>query len=284
MPEPPALRSYLYAPGSNPRILAKVLDAGADAVVLDLEDAVAPADKATARAAVARLVAERGAGAPCQVHVRVNRDLREDLRAVVVPGLAGVRLPKVESAADVRAADELLSELEGRAGVAAGSVALYPTVETAVGVLAARELAGASPRVARLGFGALDFMADLGLPGSVGGPAANDARSRLVLASRAAGVGAPADGVYPGLDDPEGLRRACASARDLGCFGKSALHPRQLAAIHQVFTPSAEEVGYAERLLQAIGGNATGMVDGQFVDAPVVARARALLALAARLG
>lgn len=287
------LRTYLYAPGSSPRVLAKVLDAGADAVILDLEDAVAGGHKAAARAAVAALVAERAAGAPCEVHVRVNRSAHgyddEDLRAVVAPGLTGVRLPKAEQPDEVRDCDELLSALEQAAGMAAGSVALYPTVESAAGVLCAGDLAGASARVSRLGLGALDLLADLGARGPGDGPATLFARSSLVLASRAAGIGAPVDGVHPDLEDLDGLRRAAIWARDLGFFGKSALHPRQLPVIAEVFTPTAEEVERARRVVAAAEsaereGRAALVVDGGFVDPPVVLRARDVLALSARLG
>lgn len=291
MPAP--LRTYLYAPGSSAVLLGKVLGAGADAVILDLEDAVAGREKGRARAAVGALVAERAAGAPCEVHVRINRSARgydtDDLRAVVAPGLAGLRLPKAERPGEIMACDELLGALEQAAGMTTGSVALYPTVESAVGVLRAEALAAASARVARLGFGALDLLADLGARGPVDGPATLQARSSVVLASRAAGVGAPVDGVHPDLEDLDGLRRATTWARDLGFFGKSAIHPRQLPVIAEVFTPTAQEVERALRVVAAaeageLHGRAALVVDGGFVDPPVVLRARSVLALSARLG
>jgi citrate lyase subunit beta/citryl-CoA lyase len=157
-------------------------------------------------------------------------------------------------------------------------VRLYPTVESAVGVLRAGELAAASDRVARLGFGAADFLADIGAPGPAHGPATLAARGQLVLASRAAGIGAPVDSVHTIVDDPAGLRESASAARQLGFFGKSVIHPAQLPVVHEVFTPGGDELAWARRVA-ATGGDPT-TVDGEFVDPPVLARARGLLALA----
>jgi citrate lyase subunit beta/citryl-CoA lyase len=278
------LRSFLYAPGSRPDLLEKALDAGADAVILDLEDAVAPADKVTARRAVADLVARRAPAAACQVHVRVNRgpdgyDL-DDVAAVVAPGLAALRLPKAVSAAEVAAVAELLDELEAARGLPAGTVGLYPTVETAAGVDRCRELATA-PRVVSLAFGAADFLADIGAHGGDGYEPTLLARSALVLASRVAGIAPPVDGAWTRLDDEEGLRRSSRWARSLGFAGRSAIHPRQLPVIHEVFTPTAEEIAWARRVVAALGErSATAVVDGGFVDPAAARRARRLLALA----
>lgn len=301
-PSPPP-RSYLYAPGSRPEVLRKALRAGADAVICDLEDAVAPSEKAAARRHVADLLAELDGGlaaelaaqrtaeragwAPCQVHVRINQtesgfDL-DDLRAVVGPGLAAVRLPKVTSAAQIRFLAELLSEREARAGVAGGSIGLYPVIESARGVFAAEAIA-AAPRVVRLGFGAADFLADVGARGG-GGPLTDHARAHLVLASRVAGAGPPVDSAFTDLHDIDGLRRQALAARDIGFSGKSVLHPRQVPVVNEVFAPTAEEVAAARRVLAeadraARRGVGALSVDGQFVDAAVVAQSRALLAMA----
>ncbi|MBW3602947.1 MAG: CoA ester lyase [Actinobacteria bacterium] len=277
------LRSFLYAPGSSERILSKVLGAGADAVVLDLEDAVAPQDKPAAREAVAALVAQQATGAPCEVHVRVNRAgrgwNRDDVAAVVAPGLAALRLPKAESGSGVAAVARLLDDHERACGMPVGTVGLYPTIESARGVEQARALA-AAPRVVALAFGAADFLADIGARGGDGRDATLLARSTLVLASRAAGIRAPADGAFTDLDDLEGLRDAASWARSLGFVGKSAIHPRQVEIIHAVFAPSPEERSWAEQVVAAAGGGAaTAVVDGEFVDAPVLQRARAVLAL-----
>lgn len=277
-------RSYLYAPGSNERILAKVLDAGADAVILDLEDAVPLDQKISARAAVAALVAARAADVSCEVHVRVNvaasggSDL-DDVRAVVAPGLAALRLPKSEDPDDVREVAALLDALEIERGMTPGAVRLYPTVESVVGLDRARELAASSPRVATLVYGPADLAADLGIPEPDDRDATLLARASLVLACRLAGVGAPVDGAYTAINDLEGLGATAAWARRLGFGGKSALHPRQLPVLHAVFTPTDEEVAHANAVVASLAdGRAVAMVDGGFVDPAVVARAHNVLA------
>jgi len=290
LPEPAPIRSYLYAPGSNPRVMEKALAAGADAVILDLEDSVAPGEKLAARGQVAAVVARAGAdaapgAAAVELHVRVNHgpdgpDL-DDVAAVTAPGLTGLRLPKIGSAREVRAVADALDSLEDIEGIAPGTVRLYLSIETAAAALAASELA-AAPRVARLVFGATDFLADIGSPGTVDGPATALVRGMLVLASRAAGIGAPVDCVYTALDDEEGLRRGARAARELGFFGKSVIHPRQIPVVHEVFTPSEQELSEARRVLahaEAHGSGATRL-DGELIDAAVVARARRLVAMA----
>ena len=282
MPEIALLRSYLYAPGARPDVMAKALAAGADAVILDLEDAVAPADKDAARSVVAAFLAAHAGDAPCPMHVRINRGSGDDLAAVAGPGLAAVRVPKAESGEEIAAVAAMLDSLEAAAGIAPGEVAIYPIVESAAGVAAARELA-AAPRVARLCFGATDFLADIGAPGDPDGPATLLARETLVLQSRVASIGSPVDSVHPALDDESGLRASAEAGRALGFIGKSVIHPRQLAVVHEVFTPSDSELERARRVLAADGRGATAL-DGELVDPAVVARARATLALAGRGG
>jgi citrate lyase subunit beta/citryl-CoA lyase len=292
MSEPPPIRSYLYAPGSNPRVMEKALAAGADAVILDLEDSVAPQDKLAARGQVAAVIARVGSGPGSgsdarELHVRVNHgadgpDL-DDVAAVCAPGLTGIRLPKIASVEEVRAVADALDSLEDIGGMAPGTVRLYLSIETAAAALAAPELA-AAPRVARLVFGATDFLADVGAPGTTDGPATAVARGMLVLASRAAGIGAPVDCVHTALDDEDELRRGARAARELGFFGKSVIHPRQIPAVHEVFTPTDAEVAEARRVLahaEAHGEGASAL-DGRLIDAAVVARARRLVAMNTR--
>jgi citrate lyase subunit beta/citryl-CoA lyase len=264
--------------------MEKALAAGADAVILDLEDSVAPEDKLAAREQVASVVTGSGATGRGELHVRVNHgphgpDL-DDVAAVTVPGLTGIRLPKIGSADEVRSVAAALDTLERGVGMAPGTVRLYLSIETAAAALAAPELA-AAPRVARLVFGATDFLADIASPGTTDGPATALARGMLVLASRAAGIGAPVDCVHTALDDEEGLARGARTARELGYVGKSVIHPRQIAVVHEVFTPSEEELAEARRVLahaEAHGEGATAL-DGRLIDAAVVARARRLVAM-----
>jgi citrate lyase subunit beta/citryl-CoA lyase len=264
--------------------MEKALAAGADTVLLDLEDSVAVEDKVAAREEVAALIARVAGAGPGELHVRVNHGVDgpdlDDVAAVTAPGLTGIRLPKIGSASEVRSVAIALDALERDASMAPGTVRLYLSIETAAAALAASELA-AAPRVARLVFGATDFLADIASPGATDGPATALARGMLVLASRAAGIGAPIDCVHTALDDDAGLRRSALAARELGFFGKSVIHPRQIAAVHEVFTPTDHEVAAARRVLahaQAHGNGATAL-DGELIDAAVIARARRLVAM-----
>ncbi|HSS95181.1 MAG TPA: CoA ester lyase [Candidatus Dormibacteraeota bacterium] len=256
-------RSWLFAPGNNERLLGLVFDAGADVVLLDLEDAVPPDIKDHAREMVAEVAASR----PCWV--RVNRPRSEacarDLEALA-GSVLGLRVPKVESADEV-----------GWVAERAPDVPLDCTIESARGVLAAYEIASA-PACTLLSYGGLDLAADLGI--AAGEQETMFARSYLVIGARAAGKPSPSDGVYPLLEDDAGLRRDAEAARRLGFFGKSAIHPRQVPIIHDVFKPTAEEIEWARRVLSAFeasAGAATRTAEGEFVDLPVAERARTIL-------
>ncbi len=284
-------RSYLFAPGDSERLLARVFDAGADAVVLDLEDAVAPDRKAAARELVRRTLAEREADGTA-VWIRIN-DLRgdhwqADVEAILddpttTRSLAGVRVPKAESQRQLRRLDDALRPAEERAGLTPESLRITCTIESAAGLLAARRLAE-QPRVSHLVFGEADFVADIGAELDESAIATLWARSSLVVAARAAGIAPPIAPVYTRLEDDEGLRRSTLEARRLGFFGRSCIHPKQLAAVHEVFTPTIEQVAAARRTLEVFelaGGGATVAADGTFVDAAVARKARAVLDLAA---
>lgn len=281
---PPLLRSYLYVPATEPAKMRKALVAGADAVVLDLEDAVPRDQKVAARENIAKFLQEGHPPAP-RIHVRINwsrgRYDRDDLESAVVAGLDGIRLPKAESREAIEDVAAVLDNIEGQQGLPRGGIGLYPTVETATGVVRIPELVLAR-RVQRLGYGAADLVSDLGLP-AAGGDALTVLRAELVLQSRAAGIGAPIDTVFTDLDDEEGLRAAAVAARRSGFSGKSVIHPRQIQAVHDAFTPSPEEVARARRIVAAVGAagaeSAGIVVDGEFVDRPIVTRARATLDL-----
>ncbi|HEX7264455.1 MAG TPA: CoA ester lyase [Candidatus Dormibacteraeota bacterium] len=256
-------RSWLFAPGHNERLLRLVFDAGADVVLLDLEDAVPPDLKDRARDMVGEVAAAR------KCWVRVNRARTEacqrDLDRLAGSAL-GLRIPKVESAAEVAWVAERAPE-----------VPLDCTIESARGVLAAFEIASA-PACALLSYGGLDLAVDLGIAG--GEQETLFARSYLAIATRAAGKPPPSDGVHPLLEDDDGLRKEAESARRLGFFGKSAIHPRQVPIINAVFSPTPEEVAWARKVLaafEASGGAATKTADGEFVDKPVADRARQVL-------
>jgi len=260
-------RSYLFAPGHNEKLLGKVFDAGADAVMLDLEDAVPPEHKETARRLVAEILVDHPAW------VRVNAAGTDwcaaDLRSVGQVAY-GIRIPKAESAADVRWVAE---RAPGKPIICA--------IESARGVLAAYEIASVAG-VRHLALGGVDLQKDL--HAGNGNLQTLYVRSHLVVASRAAGLEPPIDSVYPRLDDDAGLREQAEFARSLGFFGKSAIHPRQLPILHEVFSPGAEVVAWAREVVDAFtaaGGAALRLPSGEFVDLPVADRARRVLELAA---
>jgi citrate lyase subunit beta/citryl-CoA lyase len=282
-------RSHLFAPGSNERVLGKVFDAGADAVVLDLEDAVAPDAKAGARRLVEAALATRVNRRTPRVAVRINAVdttmWRDDLEAVVRPGLHVVRVPKAESADQLRAVDEVLTRLEAERGLPAGAIGLVATIETAAGVMAAAALARA-PRIQAFTFGAADFVRDIGADPASADLATLYARQHLVLVSRAARIEPPVAPVYTQVKDLDGLRRTTAEARAIGFFGRSCIHPSQVPVVNEAFTPRPEEIVAARAVLDAWqnalarGVAALTLPDGQFVDEAVARRARAVVALA----
>ena len=270
--QPPSHRSLLFVPGSRPERFDKAMAAGASAVIIDLEDAVAPADKPAARAALLAwlLAPARGSRA---VVVRINSAdtpwFADDLALCGLPGVAAVMLPKAERA-------EVLGAV-----VAAGARALLPLVESAAGLGALAALA-AAPGVWRLAFGAIDLQVDLGMK-----DATEDEllplRLQLLLASRLAGIGAPIDGVSTAIDDEPRLVQDVQRARRLGFGGKLCIHPRQVAVVNRHLAPSADERAWAQRVLAeaAAAGGAAVAVDGKMVDKPVLLRAEQILREAA---
>jgi citrate lyase subunit beta/citryl-CoA lyase len=257
-------RSYLFVPGNRPERFAKACAAGADAVILDLEDAVPLAEKNTARAGVAAWLSSEQ-----NVLVRINGAdtewFRDDLELCKMPGVAGIILPKAERIDDIA-----LVERTGE------TKAILPLIETAQGFVNAQAIAQARG-VQRLMFGTIDFKLDLGIDG-------DDQellyfRSQLVLASRVAGIQAPIDGVTTAIDDPEELRRDTLRARRLGFGGKLCIHPKQVGFVNQYFSPSASDVAWAKRVLEAAtaADGAAVAVDGKMVDRPVILRAQEIV-------
>ena len=286
---PSGLRSYLFAPGNHPRKVARVFASGADAVLLDLEDAVAVAEKEATRAVVAAAMRQ-----PRQArgYVRVNgtdtRWWRGDLDAVVGPWLDGIVLPKAESAGQLRELGDYLATCERRAGMPEGSLELMPIVETARGVEFATEIAAASPRVRRLAFGGGDYTNDLDLEWTVEEHELAYARARLSHASRLANIEQPVDTVVIQVKDVERFRQSARTGRRMGFAGKLCIHPDQVAPCHEVFTPAPEELARARAVVAAFDaaeaqGSASIQLDGQFIDHPIVYKARRVLALAARM-
>jgi len=262
-------RSYLFVPGDRPDRFDKALASGADAVVVDLEDAVLPAAKAQARAAVAAWL--QGTPQRARVVVRINDDttahFADDLALLAHVGAVAVMLAKAESAATV-----------GRLRAACPDLAVLPLVETARGMLAAQALA-AAPGVQRLVFGTIDYALDLGLGSD---PVALDhGHATLALVSRAAGIAPPVAGVTTAIADEPLLRADMARARAHGFGAKLCIHPHQVAAVHAALAPTAEELAWARRVLQAAGANAGAVqLDGRMIDKPVIEHARRIAARA----
>ena len=287
----PIFRSVLYVPGNRPRMLAKAPTLPADAFVLDLEDSVPPEEKPEARRLV-RDALVSGAFAGRTVLVRVTSLssglTADDLEAVIVPGLFGVDVPKVESPDDVREVEELLAWAEGRAGLDRGTLRVGIGIESPAGLLRAEAIGRASRRVASLSLGAEDFTFNLGTQRSPTGEELFVPRTLIALAARALGVQA-LDTIYPDFRDPDGLTREAKLARQLGFTGKYAIHPDQLEPINRVFTPDEAEVRWAREVVEAYeaaqqAGLGSIAVGGRMVDRPIYERARRTLELAARWG
>jgi citrate lyase subunit beta/citryl-CoA lyase len=261
--------SYLFVPGNRPERFGKALASGADQVIIDLEDAVAPADKSAARDAI-RMSLDPDFPAAVRINSADSEWFEHDLSLCSLPGVAAVVLPKAASVADVARVR------------AAGAPMVLALIESAEGLANARALAAADG-VSRLMFGSIDFSVDLGIEGD---ERELDAfRSELVLASRLAGIAPPVDGVTTAIDDTEVLRRDTLRGKRFGFSGKLCIHPRQLAIVHAAFLPSNDEVHWAMSVLDAArqaGGGAVA-VDGKMVDKPVMMRAERILQAASRL-
>jgi citrate lyase subunit beta/citryl-CoA lyase len=277
----PALpvRSYLYVPGNDARRIEKAFASEADAVILDLEDAIAPSRKEEARKTVADMLRSKQEK---PVFVRINAPgsalAEEDIEAVVGLRLSGLRLPKAESPEAVRRVAERLENLGCEASIQC-------LIESALGLELAFEIARAHEKVVGMSLGEADLAADLGVRGDAG---LLYARSRVVAATRGAGLPSPVQSVYTNVRDKEGLRRSTEEGKNMGFVGRSAIHPAQIEVINEVFTPTEEEVAEAKGLLSRLeesAGTGTGafaLEDGRFVDEAVVGSARLTLALARR--
>jgi len=262
------IRTALFVPATRPGRIPKALATGADAVIVDLEDAVAENLKCEARANLDAFLAENP---QARVLVRINAPSHPEQAADLAvcarhAGVMGVLLPKVESALQV-------------ALVAGSGKPVWPIIESAGGLSRLEEVAHAQG-VERLSFGALDLGLDLGLASGTAGAERilDQARYAILLQSRLAGLAAPLDSVFPDIKNLKGLAEATANARDMGFGGLLCIHPSQVAVVHETLMPGAEELAWAQRVLTAgASGEGVFVVDGQMVDAPVVGRARRLL-------
>ena len=287
--QPP--RSFLIMPANRADMLAKAPSYGADALVFDLEDSVPVAEKPAARALAHEHIARYKGGVVLYVKVNALQSgmLEDDLDAVVVDGLAGIRLPKSDSPEGIRRVDAMLAAHERSRGLLEGSIAICPMLESARGVWLAYEILSASPRVRAVMPGMAqdaDLQADLGyMTTAAENPMREYVRCRVLVAARAAGVEQVLDGVYANVRDPEGLRRECILARSLGYRGKQVIHPGQIETVNSIFSVTATEVAYYRRVIRAFDaavarGSAATTVDGKLIDYAMVEMAKRVIARA----
>ena len=283
-------RSLLFLPGNNPNMLINAGCLGADAVIFDLEDAVSPAEKDAARILVRNTM--RYMELSCERIVRINSvdtDFwREDINAILPERPNSVLLPKTASAADIVAVDEYISDVEKSLGIEVGSVGIIALIETALGVENAFLIATASKRVKGLFLGAEDLTADLQCKRTKGGREIEYARTRLVVAARAAGVDVY-DTPFTDVNDDEGIVIDTELAKALGFTGKASISPRHVDVINSVFSPTVDEIEYAYEVIDAIRrakaeGKGAISLRGKMIDAPIVARAERTVAMARELG
>ena len=288
------IRSWLFVPGHRQRMIDKAFELNADAIMLDIEDGVAPNEKDAARKNIAEsLGREKAPGSPAR-YVRINAighaRMDADLEAVIRPGIEGLVCPKVDTPEEVRQIDAILNDQEPKNNLKKGSVKLLIAIESPRGLLNAPAIAASSTRVAGLLFGAEDFGREIGLPTVREGEARDliYARSSMVIAAACSHVQA-VDAVWVDLNDSQGLLGFAKQSRQLGFSGMSCIHPSQVDAINTTFSPTAEEIDYCQKVLQAFEeANARGdgsiAFGGQLIDRPIVERARRTIDMARSLG
>ena len=284
-------RTLLFVPGNNPGQLVKAEIYGADSVIFDLEDAVSVHEKDAARDLVRHyLLAMRPDN--CRVGIRINAQdtpyYEKDVRAMVPLKPDFLRLPKSETAENMQKLDALITECEKKAGIEAGSVKIVATIETALGVYNAFQIAKGSPRVIAIGLGAEDFRTDMKMTRSDDGQEILFARNLISLSAHAAGV-MPLDYVYSNFANMEGFTADVKFGKMLGFTGKSVIHPSQVPLVHEVYNPTDKEIEHAKRVVaaynEAMARNA-GVValDGKMIDMPIVTRAKNTLEYAKASG
>ncbi|MBR5287596.1 MAG: CoA ester lyase [Clostridia bacterium] len=284
-------RSMLFLPGNTPNIIQNGGILGADAVILDLEDAVAPTEKDSARILVRSVIRAMGFDR-CEVIVRINSIdtpfWQKDLDAIIPVRPHLIMPPKTACVQDVLTVDAYITHLEEKLGMEHGSVGLIPLIETALGVENAFQIASACPRVKAIFLGGEDLTADLHCKRTKEGEEISYARCRLVCAARAAGVEVY-DTPFTDVNDDEGIYTDAAKAKSLGFTGKSAISPRHVKAINEVFSPSLKDIEYAYEVMEAIRigkeqGKGAVSLRGKMIDAPIVARAMQTIEAAEELG
>ena len=284
-------RSMLFLPGNNPNMLINGATLGADAIIFDLEDAGAPAEKDAARILVRNTMQYMDLGR-CEKIVRINSVdtafWKADIDTIAPQKPDLILLPKAACAEDIRLVDGYLTEVETRLGMTQGTIGLMPLIETAMGVENAYSIASAAKRVKALFLGAEDLTADLQCQRTKEGREIEYARTRLVVAARAAGVDVY-DTPFTDVNDDEGILTDAKLAKALGFTGKASISPRHVEVINSVFSPTLKEIDYAYEVMDAIAlaksqGKGAIALHGKMIDAPIVARAQRTIDMAKALG
>jgi len=294
-------RSWMFVPGDRQRMIDKALSLPVDAIMMDVEDGVAPMQKEAARQQIGAsldqitdlLKTHAGYRTPARF-VRVNavgsERFIQDIKAVVRPGLEGLVIPKVDSIEQIRIVEDELGRAEITHHMPGGTVDLLIAIETPIGLFNAYQIASSSPRIMGLIFGAEDFTREMNLPVRREAEAVDMIYARSAIATAAAAARIQAvDGVWVDLKDLDGLRRFARQARRLGMSGISIIHPSQIDEANAAFTPSAEDIAYAQEVLDAFDkararGEGAIAFRGQLLDFPIVDRARQTIVLAKSLG
>lgn len=273
-------RTWMFIPGSQDKYLEKTQDLSADVFIFDLEDAVSIADKKIARDKVKKCMQNL---ANRLNFVRVNPlsspYMLEDLQQIMNSKLTGIMIPRTTGREDVIIVDYILEQLEIKHGIERKSLSIIPLIETAEGLHNSYEIASASERVYCLSFGAEDFMLDLNIESTEGEQELLYARSKLVTVSKVAVKGRPIDSVFTDFTDNNGLKESATKAKKLGFQGKLIVHPNQIEAVNQVFTPTSEQIIQARKIVEKFDRTEEVViqVDGKMVDYPVVEQARQIL-------
>lgn len=284
-------RTMLFCPASNPKLLFSAMIYKPDCLLFDLEDAVAYNDKIAARDLMVEALKVIDYET-CEVFVRINPLYTEfgleDTKALVAAGLSRIRLPMCETKEDVIRMCELLDEVEKINGIENGFVKLQCAIETPLGVHNSLEIAMASDRVISISFGAEDFTRTLGTDRTKEGRELFFARSQVVLNAKLAGVDA-IDTVFSDISDVEGFKKEVRDAKNLGFSGKSCIHPSQVSLVHNIFTPTKDEIKSAIKIINASGDanierGGVIVVDGKMIDIPVIDKAKRILELAVGAG
>jgi len=276
-------RSFLFAPANHPRRVEKALQLESDVIILDLEDACAMSEKVASRSKVVEAMARQRS---CLGYVRINPLNTDfcfgDILAVVQPGLDGIVLPKTESASDVKIVEWMVSCLEKERSIPVGGIDIIPLIETGKGVANLAEILACESRVRRVAFGAGDFCLDMNLQWSSDEQELLAYRSQVVLMSRNAGKEPPIDTVWINIQDTEGFAESTRRALRMGFQGKLCIYPDQVPVVNSIFTPTAEQVARARKVINAFAqaekeGSSSFQLDGQFIDYPIVYAAQKLL-------